>query len=239
MRRFLPFAALLGVALLLGCQDVGTGVVASDGPGPQFAKKNCKGTDHPPPCGKDDGDPPPPPEDAAYTVTHPIGDLVVGEIDDAAHNGGKKGKSVGYGNVHNFESITFSDAFIAALKSENLISFDDDQIQNCFGAGSFDHLGSFRQGKENKATGTYFIKAFGPDGKTEIAYSLEVFGTFDADGAFAPGSGEATELEWMGGLLHVEGEGVGCVGGGGKHGPQKAVTVTGTVLIVPTPPQAP
>ena len=41
MRRFLPFAALLGVAFVLGCQDVGTGVVASDGAGPQFAKKDC------------------------------------------------------------------------------------------------------------------------------------------------------------------------------------------------------
>ena len=38
MRRFFPFAALLGVAFVLGCQDVGTGVVASDGAGPQFAK---------------------------------------------------------------------------------------------------------------------------------------------------------------------------------------------------------
>ena len=35
MRRFLPFAALLGVALVLGCQDVGTG---PDGLVPQFAK---------------------------------------------------------------------------------------------------------------------------------------------------------------------------------------------------------
>ena len=69
MRRFLPFAALLGVAFVLGCQDVGTGVVAADGPGPQFAKKNCKDTNHPPPCGKDDGDPPPPPEDATFTAT--------------------------------------------------------------------------------------------------------------------------------------------------------------------------
>ena len=50
MRRFLPFAALLGVAFVLGCQDVGTGVVASDGSGPQFAKK-CDS----PPCEKDDG----------------------------------------------------------------------------------------------------------------------------------------------------------------------------------------
>ena len=38
MRRFIPFAALLGVAFVLGCQDLGTGVVASDGPGPQFAQ---------------------------------------------------------------------------------------------------------------------------------------------------------------------------------------------------------
>ena len=35
MRRFFPFAALLGVALVLGCQDVGTG---PDGLVPQFAK---------------------------------------------------------------------------------------------------------------------------------------------------------------------------------------------------------
>ena len=38
MRRFLPFAALLGVALVLGCQDVGTG---PDGLVPQFAAKKC------------------------------------------------------------------------------------------------------------------------------------------------------------------------------------------------------
>ncbi len=45
MRRFLPFAALLGVAFVLGCQDVGT-----------VREKKLW-------CGKDDGDPPPPPED--------------------------------------------------------------------------------------------------------------------------------------------------------------------------------
>ena len=32
MRRFFAFAALLGVALVLGCQDVGTGPAGSDGP---------------------------------------------------------------------------------------------------------------------------------------------------------------------------------------------------------------
>ncbi len=31
--------ALLSAVFVLGCQDVGTGVVASDGPGPQFVKK--------------------------------------------------------------------------------------------------------------------------------------------------------------------------------------------------------
>ena len=40
MRSFLPFAALLGVALVLGCQDVGTG---PDGLAPQFAKGGIPG----------------------------------------------------------------------------------------------------------------------------------------------------------------------------------------------------
>ena len=38
MRRFFPFAALLGVALVLGCQDLGTGAVGPDGLEPQFAR---------------------------------------------------------------------------------------------------------------------------------------------------------------------------------------------------------
>jgi len=36
MRRFLPLAALLGVALVLGCQDLGSGPVGPDGLLPQF-----------------------------------------------------------------------------------------------------------------------------------------------------------------------------------------------------------
>ena len=43
MRSFLPFAALLGVALVLGCQDVGTGVEGPDGLLPQFARGGEKG----------------------------------------------------------------------------------------------------------------------------------------------------------------------------------------------------
>ena len=40
MRPFVPFAALLGVAFLLGCQDVGTG---PDGLAPQFDKRDFGG----------------------------------------------------------------------------------------------------------------------------------------------------------------------------------------------------
>ena len=47
---------------------------------------------------------------------------------------------------------------------------------------------------------------------------------------------DGLQLTWTGGLLHVEGDGVGCVGGGGKHGPQKTVPVTGIVLITNPPP---
>ena len=49
MRRFLPFAALFGVAFVLGCQDVGTGVVESDGAGPQFGV-NCDDKPNHPKC---------------------------------------------------------------------------------------------------------------------------------------------------------------------------------------------
>ena len=44
MRRFLPFAALVGVALVLGCQDVGTG---PDGLVPQFDKKEGQAPQYP------------------------------------------------------------------------------------------------------------------------------------------------------------------------------------------------
>ena len=52
MRRFLPFAALLGVALVLGCQDLGSGPVEPYGLEPQFAKKvkTCDPPDPHPSC---------------------------------------------------------------------------------------------------------------------------------------------------------------------------------------------
>ena len=64
--------ALLGAVFVLGCQDVGTGVVASDGPGPQFAKGKGK----------------PPSGDVSATVTlaggmtMPTGLPLVGKYDD-------------------------------------------------------------------------------------------------------------------------------------------------------------
>ena len=64
MRRFLPFAALLGMAFVLGCQDVGTGVVASDGSGPQFG-----GVKHPGPHNEGgDGEPADGPQLPSATV---------------------------------------------------------------------------------------------------------------------------------------------------------------------------
>ena len=81
MRRFFPFAALLGVAFVLGCQDLGTGPVEPYGLGPQFAKKKCKDTDHPPPCGKDDKEPT---VDGTFTATFPS---VVNAIEDVTGGG--------------------------------------------------------------------------------------------------------------------------------------------------------
>ena len=61
MCRFLPFAALLGVALVLGCQDVATG---PDGLVPQFAVDCSNARPNHPKCPDSDPDPdpdPPPP----------------------------------------------------------------------------------------------------------------------------------------------------------------------------------
>ena len=58
MRRFLPFAALLGVAFVLGCQDVGTG---PDGLVPQFDRPVTNNTNCDPPVDghcHDDAEPP-------------------------------------------------------------------------------------------------------------------------------------------------------------------------------------
>ena len=56
MRSFLPFAALFGVAFVLGCQDVGTG---PDALVPQFDKptSNCKNPDSAGHCHEDDAVP--------------------------------------------------------------------------------------------------------------------------------------------------------------------------------------
>ena len=47
--------ALLSAVFILGCQDLGTGVVASDGAGPQFAVNFCDKKPNHPKCGGGDG----------------------------------------------------------------------------------------------------------------------------------------------------------------------------------------
>ena len=54
MRRFLPFAALLGVALVLSCQEQGP--VGPDGLVPQFAKPGCGTAATHPSCKPPDDD---------------------------------------------------------------------------------------------------------------------------------------------------------------------------------------
>ena len=81
-------------------------------------------------------------------------------------------------------------------------------------------MAGFRQ-RRDEVTGSYFFSAHGPDGSV-VGYSLEVTGT--AVGPVVPGTGNpnpTTTLTWTGGLMHVDGDGVGCVGGGGKHSAQK------------------
>ena len=66
MCRFLPFAALLGVAFVLGCQDLApVGPVDLE---PQFVKRGvtCVGEDDHPSCPKDDDNEPP--VDGIFTV---------------------------------------------------------------------------------------------------------------------------------------------------------------------------
>ena len=106
MRRFLPFAALLGVALVLGCQDVGTG---PDGLVPQFKKdKGCPDSGHPS-CGKDDKVT----EDAAYTVTN-SGDITTNpsSIMNGTAAGPKGGTSIDIGNVFDLKSYAYENALV-------------------------------------------------------------------------------------------------------------------------------
>ena len=89
MRRFLPFAALLGVALVLGCQDLAP--VGPDGLVPQFAVNCQRNPGHwkcaPPP--DPDPDPPPPAVGTMFdvNVTSESGDVSFSGVTDPKNGG--------------------------------------------------------------------------------------------------------------------------------------------------------
>ena len=174
MRSFLPFSALLGVALVLGCQDLGTGPVEPDGLVPQFAKKNCKGTDHPPPCGKDDGDPPPPPADATFKATFTL-DVTGMASPLFGPQGGKKllsGGGVGQPLI--------SLAFNAFLQAAN--GYSGGEGAKCFPAGDYGGiLGIFQKTPgSNEAIIHYnFTGKDKVNGDTDIVYALLLRGNLD------------------------------------------------------------
>ena len=224
MRRFLPFAGLLGVAFVLGCQDVGTG---PDGLVPQFHVSEKHPDGH-------GGGGDKPKDDATYEITHSghyftTDDPIPGGLNDPITGGpgvGKAGTSLSFGNVHARETIILSQIFV-----DQLVTFG--VINNCFpeaitgpyvGKRAFGVLGGFRAGKGDIVTGSYVFVAFGTDGTTEVGYGLEVEGTATVN-PFAPGPGKTTVVEWTSGLLHAQGDVAACDGGGGAHGDQKNVIV--------------
>ncbi len=119
MRRFLSFAALLGVALVLGCQDLGSGPVGPDGLEPQFAKKDCTAEPTHPGCKDDDGggeggDP-------SYTVTHDVSFLTTDPIRDGRPSLGKEGTSVSIGDALDRKTIVLSEDLVNQLSGSGPI----------------------------------------------------------------------------------------------------------------------
>ena len=243
MRPFLPFAAVLTAALLLGCQDqgsepVGPDVVVlpfepqSDKPAPGAAcpggVRDLKGHCH------DDAEPTPA---ATFTLLH-NGDVTTSNlitsnlITDAGPGGGKEGTSVSFGGVNSTDQIVLSAVFVMNLPgtTDPFECFSPADIAEGISAG-------FHQGKRsNTVNGSYTFTALGTDG-SQLSYSLELRGDFttsDGGTALAPATKDAfSTVIWSGGLLHV-GNGsddLGCVGGGGKHSTLKEVTVSGGVTI--------
>ena len=115
MRPFFPFAALLGVALVLGCQDVGTG---PDGLVPQFDKAvedndNCT----PPRDGHCHGDDEEPASGSlSYVITN-IGAITTHpNLDIEGRRGvGKNSQSIDMGAPLTAEQMVFTKAFADVL----------------------------------------------------------------------------------------------------------------------------
>ena len=198
MRRFLPFAALLGVALVLGCQDVGTGPVEAVDLVPQFAKKvkNCKGTDHPPPCGKDDKEPT---VDGTFTATfQALGDCngdVAGTPDCDVTGGGvlfgpQGGKElISGGGV----PLTFTDFLHSVVGGAT-----------CFSGGDFEGILQITEKNpgSTEARIQYNFKAKGNDGTPDIGYTLGLSGVLDPV-AYAPAIGASTEITGSPGTFQI------------------------------------
>ena len=242
MRSFLPFAALLGVALVLACQDVGTG---PDGLLPQFNKKgaieqeNCPVQMRQGHCHVAE-DPVPTPAAAFVKISHTIGDIAT-IPEDIFTGSGRKDTGVGIGAAFSTVQIVLSEAFVHSQPGwedgDRGVCFEDEEGNRTWGGVG---LGA-REGKgAGEAIGGYNFTALGIDGETLLRYAIEVTGTFttsEPDAAFVPGVDKTTTVIWTEGLMWVsnDADGLGCVGGGGKLSAQKSVVVGGTVTITGVP----
>ncbi len=226
--------ALLSTVFLLGCQEQGPGPVGPDGP--QFhgtaCEKHHKKDDGCEGGGGGGGET----EAATYTVTH-TGDITTDPLTvTAIPHPGKPGSAIHMGKVvGNGDRIVLSDAFVSRVPGDG---------ERCFPktVGDKRAFGPFEAGlrarKGKKVTGVYVFRAFGTDGTTPVAYSLEPTVTVPSGAAFPPDRDQTTTVTWDGGLMHTEGEVTGttaCVGGGGKHSAQKIVEINGSVEIVGDP----
>ena len=235
MRRFFPFAALLGVAFVLGCQDVGTGVVASNGPGPQFAKPNCETDPTHSSCKDGDSEPA---DDPSYTVTHnvDVDFLTADPIGDGRPGAGKQGTSVRIGHAQDRKRAVLMDAFVAQLPGlpDKCFPRDlDDDGNRTVG------LTALFRARQSEVTGYYYFQAYGTDGSTPVLYSLDLSGDAGGD-PVGPDQGATTTVTWdSDGIFYRQGgdgDVPACVGAGTQG--RVNVTISGSVGIMgnfPTP----
>ncbi|MCH7565626.1 MAG: hypothetical protein IH968_17575 [Gemmatimonadetes bacterium] len=206
MRRFLSFAALFGVALVLGCQDVGTGPEA---PTPLFVKVPTTGS-------------------STYTVTH-SGDVTTDPSPITGRKGvGKKSRQVDVGGHGSTDAIVFSDPFADGLGDSLGRCFPRTAANNPTNPLKFS--GALRPDKQNpsKIIGQYFFNAFGTDGTTEFKYELLLTGTLTGD-PFPPDPTKLSTVTWDGaGAAEMKTEGKGK----GSKGKNKGTACVGTVEVI-------
>ena len=201
MRRFLPFATLLGVAFLLGCQDPGSGPVGLEPP--QFDKSGSVCAGH---CPHNDDD-----DQTKFKVTLQA-DCATGACDVTGEGFllGPDGKKEGLQQEHNV------DVFL------NLSSFFQGDVTGngtaCFGTGQPFSAGmQISQEKPGDPPGNaniqFFFKAEGTD-NSPVNYVLQLL-----DGVL-PGNWPA-----VGGASTITG---GKFNIGQSNGPGRKVACTAT-----------